>query len=209
MARYKDADCRICRRHGEKLYLKGAKCMTNCTIEKRPNPPRESKQQRRRKLSDAALQLREKQKARFAYGVLERQFSRYFEEAARRPGVTGDNLVRILESRLDNVVHRLGFGDSRDQARQLVSHGHITLNGRKTDIPSARVKTGDVVGWTDRGRNTEYFKTLTERMRNAAAPPPWLARDLAAMTGRVLDLPARADGDKTINENGIVEYYSR
>ncbi len=209
MARYTDADCRICRRHGEKLYLKGTKCMTKCTIEKRPNPPGESKQQRRRKLSDAALQLREKQKARFAYGVLERQFRNYFEEAAHRPGVTGENLVRILESRLDNVVHRLGFGDSRDQARQLVSHGHITVNGRRTNIPSARVKPGDMIGWTERGRNTEYAKTLVESMRNAAAPPQWLTRDVAAMTGRVLDLPTRADGDKTFNESAIVEYYSR
>lgn len=208
MARYTGPDCRICRRQGEKLYLKGAKCMTNCTIERRPNPPGE-RQARRRKLSDAALQLREKQKARFAYGVLERQFRRYFEEAARRPGVTGDNLVRILESRLDNVVHRLGFADSRDQARQLVNHGHIALNGRKTDIASARVKIGDAVGFTERGHKSEYFKTLQESMRNAAAPPAWLSRDLAAMTGRVLDMPARADGDKTFNENAIVEYYSR
>jgi small subunit ribosomal protein S4 len=208
MARYTGPDCRICRRQGEKLFLKGAKCMTNCTIEKRPNPPGE-RQARRRKLSDAALQLREKQKARYAYGVLERQFRRYFEEAARRPGVTGDNLVRILESRLDNVVHRLGFADSRDQARQLVNHGHITLNGRKTDIASARVKIGDVIGFTERGRKSEYFKTLQESIQNAGAPPQWLSRDAAAMTGRVLDMPARADGDKTFNENAIVEYYSR
>ena len=208
MARYKDADCRICRRHGEKLFLKGTKCIRNCTIEKRSNPPG-SGQQRRRKLSDAALQLREKQKARFAYGVLERQFRRYYEEAVHRPGVTGENLVRILESRLDNVVHRLGWGDSRDQARQLVSHGHITLNGRKTDIPSARVKVGDVIGWTERGRKTEYFTILQESIGRAPAPPAWLSFDPAAMTGRVLALPTRADGDKTFNESVIVEYYSR
>jgi small subunit ribosomal protein S4 len=209
MARYTEADCRICRRHGEKLFLKGAKCLgPKCTFDRRPTPPGDH-QGRRRKLSDAALQLREKQKARYAYGVLERQFRRYYEEAARRPGVTGENLVRILESRLDNVVHRLGWADSRDQARQLVNHGHITLNGRKTDIPSARVKVGDVIGWTERGRKTEYFKILTESLRNAPQPPPWLALDLAAMTGRVLSLPTRADGDKTFNENVIVEYYSR
>ena len=207
MARYKDADCRVCRRHGEKLFLKGSKCIRNCTIEKRPNPPGVG-QQRRRKLSDAALQLREKQKARYAYGVLERQFRHYYEEAVRRPGVTGDNLVRMLESRLDNVVYRLGFGDSRDQARQIVTHGHITLNGRKTDIPSARVKAGDVIGFSEGGRKTEYFKTLQESVRNMNTPA-WLALDPAAMTGRVLALPTRADGDKTFNEGAIVEYYSR
>jgi small subunit ribosomal protein S4 len=210
MARYKDADCRICRRHGEKLFLKGQKCMSNCTIEKRPNPPGQAPSGgRRRKISDRGLQLREKQKARFAYGVLERQFRRYFEEAVRRPGVTGDLLVRILETRLDNVVHKLGWGDSRDQARQLVSHGHITVNGRKTDIPSARVKVGDTIGWTERGRKTEYFKILQGSIGNVAPAPQWLAMDPAAMSGRVLALPNRADGDKTFNESVIVEYYSR
>ncbi len=209
MARYNGPDCRICRRQGEKLFLKGAKCMSNCTIEKRPNPPGDSPKGRRRKVSDRGLQLREKQKARYAYGVLERQFRSYYEEAARRPGVTGDNLVRILETRLDNVVHRLGFADSRDQARQVVNHGHITLNGRKTNIPSARVRKGDIIGFTDRGRKTEYFKILTEAMRNAAQPPQWLSRDVAAMSGRVLDLPNRADGDRTFNESVIVEFYSR
>jgi small subunit ribosomal protein S4 len=208
MARYKDADCRICRRQGEKLFLKGTKCMgPKCTIEKRPNPPGMT-QSRRRKISDRGLQLREKQKARFAYGVLERQFRRYYEEAAHRPGVTGENLVRILESRLDNVVHRLGWGDSRDQARQVVNHGHITLNGRKTDIPSARVKVGDIIGWTERGRKTEYFKIVQESMRNVN-PPQWLSVDAAAMTGRVLSMPARTDGDRTFNESVIVEFYSR
>ena len=208
MARYKDADCRICRRQGEKLFLKGTKCMgPKCTIEKRPNPPGMT-QSRRRKISDRGLQLREKQKARFAYGVLERQFRRYYEEAAHRPGVTGENLVRILESRLDNVVHRLGWGDSRDQARQVVNHGHITLNGRKTDIPSARVKVGDIIGWSERGRKTEYFKIVQESMRNVN-PPQWLSVDAAAMTGRVLSMPARADGDRTFNESVIVEFYSR
>lgn len=208
MARYKDADCRICRRHGEKLFLKGSKCMTNCTIEKRPNPPGDHQTGRRRKISDRGLQLREKQKARFAYGVLERQFRRYYEEAVHKPGVTGENLVRILESRLDNVVNRLGFADSRDQARQVVNHGHISLNGRKTDIPSARVKIGDTITFTERGRKTEYYKILVEGMRNAN-PPQWLALDVAAMSGRVISMPGRADGDKTFNESVIVEFYSR
>ena len=209
MARYTEADCRICRRHGEKLFLKGAKCMTKCTFERRPNPPGDQQKGRRRKISDRGLQLREKQKARFAYGILERQFRTYYEEAAARPGVTGDNLVRILESRLDNVVHRLGWGDSRDQARQLVTHGHITMNGRKTDIPSARVRVGDVVSWTERGRKTEYFKTLTEAARNVAPAPQWLQLDGGQMSARVAAMPSRVDGDKTFNEGVIVEFYSR
>jgi small subunit ribosomal protein S4 len=209
MARYKDADCRICRRAGEKLFLKGEKCFgPKCTIEKRPNPPG-PRPARRRKVSDRGVQWREKQKARFAYGVLERQFRGYYERALKQPGVTGENLVRLLELRLDNVVMRLGFADSRDQARQIVNHGHITLNGRKTDIASAHVKIGDQIGWSERGRKTEYFKIVTESLKNRGQPPAWLARDDAAMTGRVLQLPTRIDGDKTFNENVIVEFYSR
>ena len=209
MARYKDADCRICRRAGEKLFLKGEKCFgPKCTIERRPNPPG-PRPARRRKVSDRGVQWREKQKARYAYGVLERQFRNYYERAMKLPGVTGENLVRLLETRLDNVVMRLGFADSLDQARQIVSHGHITLNGRKTDIPSARVKPGDTIGWTERGRKSEYFKIVSDSLRNRGQPPHWLARDDAAMTGRVLELPARQDGDKTFNENVIVEFYSR
>lgn len=210
MARYTDADCRVCRRNGEKLFLKGSKCFTKCTIEKRPSPPGQAPgQARRRKVSDRGLQLREKQKARYAYGVLERQFRRYYEEASRRPGVTGENLVRILETRLDNIVFRLQWGDSRDQARQIVTHGHITVNGRKTDIPSARLKEGDVIGWTEHGRKTELYKIVTTKMANAGQPPQWLSRDNGAMTGRVLSLPNRVDGDRTFNESVIVEFYSR
>jgi small subunit ribosomal protein S4 len=209
MARYKDADCRICRRAGEKLYLKGEKCFgPKCTIEKRNNPPG-PRPTRRRKVSDRGAQWREKQKARFAYGMLERQFRNYYERAHKMPGVTGDNLVRLLETRLDNAVMRLGWADSRDQARQIVNHGHITLNGRKTDVGSAHVKPGDVLGWTERGRKTEYFKIVQESLRNRGQPPQWLTRDDAAMTGRVLSLPTRQDGDKTFNENVIVEFYSR
>jgi small subunit ribosomal protein S4 len=209
MARYTEADCRICRRAGEKLFLKGEKCLgPKCTIERRPNPPG-PRPTRRRKVSDRGAQWREKQKARFAYGMLERQFRSYYEKAHSQPGVTGENLVRLLETRLDNVVMRLGFADSRDQARQIVNHGHITLNGRKTDIASAHVKPGDVIGWTERGRRSEYFKTLVESMRNRGPAPQWLTRDDAAMTGRVLALPTRQDGDKTFNENVIVEFYSR
>ncbi len=209
MARYKEADCRICRRAGEKLYLKGEKCFgPKCTIERRNNPPG-PRPTRRRKVSDRGMQWREKQKARFAYGVLERQFRNYFEKARTQPGVTGENLVRLLETRLDNSVMRLGWADSRDQARQIVNHGHISLNGRKTDIASAHVKPGDVIGWTERGRKTEYFKVVQESLRNRGQPPQWLARDDAAMAGRVLSLPTRQDGDKTFNDSVIVEFYSR
>jgi len=209
MARYTEADCRICRRAGEKLFLKGEKCLgPKCTIERRPNPPG-PRPTRRRKVSDRGAQWREKQKARYAYGVLERQFRSYYEKAHRMPGVTGENLVRLLETRLDNVVMRLGWADSRDQARQLVNHGHITLNGRKTDIASAHIKVGDTIGWTERGRKSEYFKIVVESMRNRGQPPQWLTRDEAAMTGRVLSLPTRPDGDRTFNENVIVEFYSR
>jgi len=209
MARYKDADCRICRRAGEKLFLKGEKCFgPKCTIEKRNSPPGQ-RPARRRKISDRGVQWREKQKARFAYGVLERQFRSYYEQALKQPGVTGESLVRLLETRLDNVVMRLGWADSRDQARQIVNHGHITLNGRKTDIASAHIKIGDQLGWTERGRKTEYFKVVVESMRNRGQAPQWLTRDDGAMTGRVLQLPVRSDGDKTFNESVIVEFYSR
>ena len=209
MARYTGPVCRICRREGQKLFLKGERCLgPKCAVERRRYAPGQHGQRRGRKPSEYGLQLREKQKARRMYGVLERQFRKHFGEAARLPGATGENLLRVLESRLDNVVYRLGFGDSRDQARQLVAHGHITLNGRKTDIPSARVKAGDMIGFTEGGRKTEYFKTLQESVRNMNTPA-WLALDPAAMTGRVLALPTRADGDKTFNEGAIVEYYSR
>jgi small subunit ribosomal protein S4 len=208
MARYTGPDCRICRRHGEKLYLKGERCMgPKCAIERRNYPPG-PRSTRRRKVSDRGLQLREKQKARYAYGVLERQFRRYYEEAVKRPGVTGDNLVRLLEMRLDNTVHRLGWADSRDQARQLVRHGHISLNGRKTDIPSAHVKLGDTIAWTPGGRNTEYFKVRVASSAQSATPR-WLSLDREAMSGRVTALPERADADRTFDELVVVEYYSR
>jgi len=208
MARYTGPDCRICRRQGEKLFLKGERCMgPKCAIERRNFPPG-PRSTRRRKVSDRGLQLREKQKARFAYGVLEKQFRIYYQEASRRPGVTGENLVRLLEQRLDNVVHRLGWADSRDQGRQIVRHGHITLNGRKTDIPSAQVKVGDVVAWTPGGRATEYFKIRVDAAASTAAPG-WLQLDREQMVGRVIGVPARTDADRTFDESVIVEFYSR
>ncbi|MGI8552898.1 MAG: 30S ribosomal protein S4 [Dehalococcoidia bacterium] len=209
MARYTGPDCRICRRHGLKLFLKGERCMgPKCAIERRNVPPGPQAKGRRRKISDRGLQLREKQKARYAYGVLERQFQSYYKEAVRLPGVTGENLVRILESRLDNVVHRLGFADSRDQARQLVNHGHIGLNGRKTDIASALTKPGDLITWTAGGRKTEYFKILQEEIGRATTPS-WLTLDKTSLAGRVIGVPARSEADQTFDESVIVEYYSR
>lgn len=206
MARYTGPVCRICRRYGEKLMLKGDKCVTKCTLDKRPQPPGAT-QARRRKLSDRALQLREKQKARYSYGVLEKQFVAYYKDAVRQPGVTGENLVRLLEMRLDNVVHRLGFADSLRQARQVVRHGHIMLNGRKTNIPSAATKAGDVVGWVPGSKKSEYFKTAQVAMSSKRAPE-WLNVDAAQMTGRVVS-PPPAGAAATFDPAVIVEYYSR
>jgi small subunit ribosomal protein S4 len=155
------------------------------------------------------LQLREKQRARVAYGVLEKQFVRYYKEAIRRPGVSGENLVRLLETRLDNIVYRLGFADSRSQARQIVRHGIISVNGRKLDVPSAHLKEGDVVGFTPRGVRSEYYKIVQAGIKSKNVPT-WLALDGAAMSGRVAAAPAVAQGETHLfNENIIIEYYSR
>lgn len=208
MARYTGAVCRLCRRYGEKLYLKGDRCFgPKCAFTKRPTPPGGGNQ-RRRKVSDRGLQLREKQRGRVAYGLLEKQFRGYYNEALRRTGVTGDWLIRSLESRLDNIVYRLGFADSRKQARQLVCHGHITLNDRKTDIPSARVKVGDNIGLTPRGRKSEYAKMLAETMRSKQAPA-WLSLDIGAMRGRMIGEPTLEEAQALFDPNVIVEYYSR
>lgn len=208
MARYTGPVCRLCRRHGEKLFLKGERCFTpKCSFERRPNPPG-PRPARRRKISDRGLQLREKQRARVTYGVLEKQFVRYYKEAIRRPGVSGENLVRLLETRLDNIVYRMGFADSRNQARQVVRHGIISVNGRKLDVPSAHLREGDVVGFTARGQRSEYFKIVQEGIR-AKNPPTWLTLDSAGMTGRVAGLPSLADAETKFNENVIIEWYSR
>ncbi len=163
---------------------------------------------RRRKESEYSLQLKEKQKARFIYGVLERQFQKHFVQAERQPGVTGENLLRILEQRLDNVIYRLGFADSRKQARQVVRHGHVTLNGRRTDIPSATVKPGDTVAVHPSSRNNEYFKAVAETLTRKSVPR-WLELDPAALSARVADRPARQDIEINVNEALVVEYYSR
>ncbi len=208
MARYTGAVCRLCRRYGEKLFLKGDRCFgPKCAFTKRPTPPGPASQ-RRRKVSDRGLQLREKQRARVGYGLLERQFRGYFDEALRKTGVTGDLLIRSLESRLDNVVYRLGFADSRKQARQLVRHGHIGLNDRKTDIPSAQVKVGDTIGFSPRGAKTGYAKVVQETLRSKQQPS-WLSLDMAAMRGRVISEPTLEGAEALFDPNVIVEYYSR
>jgi small subunit ribosomal protein S4 len=208
MARYTGAVCRLCRRYGEKLYLKGDRCFgPKCAFTKRPTPPGGGNQ-RRRKVSDRGLQLREKQRARVFYGLLEKQFRGYYDEALRKTGVTGDLLVRSLESRLDNVVYRLGFADSRKQARQIVRHGHISLNDRKTDIPSAQCKVGDTIAFTTRGAKTEYAKIVAETLRSKQAPS-WLSLDMAALRGRIIGEPTLEQAEAFFDPNVIVEYYSR
>lgn len=207
MARYTGPVCRICRRYGDKLMLKGDKCVNKCTLDKRPSPPGD-RPARRRKLSDRALQLREKQKARYSYGVLEKQFVDYYKEAVRQPGVTGENLVRLLEMRLDNIVHKMGFADSLKQARQLVRHGHVALNGRKTNIPSAATKAGDVVAWAEGSRKSEYFKIAAEIIGSKHVPP-WLNVDRGQMSGRIVAPPEIAQTEGKFDPAVIVEYYSR
>lgn len=207
MARYTGPACRICRREGLKLYLKGDKCTTKCTFDKRPAPPG-MHQQRRRKTSEYASQLREKQKARRFYGVLEHQFRNAFEEADRRTGQTGQNLLAIMEGRLDNVVHRLGLGRSRPEARQLVRHGHFLVNGQKTDIPSYQVKAGDTISVRPSSRESELFKVLIEGSSRGQLPE-WLTFDAASWTGKVVSAPFMPEGSLPIQEQLIVEFYSR
>jgi small subunit ribosomal protein S4 len=212
MARYTDAVCKQCRREGEKLFLKGERCLSpKCGLERRPYPPGlhgKQSQFRRRKKSDYALQLRAKQKAKRVYGVLERQFRRYFQEAERRRGLTGSNLLIMLESRLDNVIYRLGFAASRPQARQVVRHGHVEVNGRKVDIPSYLVQPGDVVAVRPSSRPQPLFKEIALDLEHRSVPD-WLRRDDQSMSGHVLALPTREDIDVTLDEQLIVEYYSR
>jgi len=212
LARYTGPVCRLCRREGEKLFLKGARCLSpKCSFERRSYPPGQhgrEKQFRRGRASNYLLQLREKQKARRIYGVMERQFSNYFVRAERRAGLTGTNLLAILESRLDNVVYRLGIASSRAQARQVVRHGHIMLNGRKTNVPSAFVSKDDAISIRPESLRRNYFKTLRQEIDDRQVPR-WLSLDASNLTGSVLNLPARDDIDISLNEQLIVEYYSR
>jgi len=207
MARYTEAVCRVCRRNGDKLMLKGAKCLTKCTLDKRPKPPG-PQLGRRRRLSDRGVQIREKQKIRFNYGLMERQFRRFFAEASRQPGITGENLLVLLERRLDNVVYRLGLADSRAQARQLVSHGHILVNETKTDIPSFLVKEGDAIVWRDSSTKKEYYKQLGQSIGGKVIPG-WLSLDRQKFSGRVTALPTPEDIESRFDVAAVVEYYSR
>jgi len=208
MARYTGPVCKLCRREGVKLFLKGDKCITKCTLERRNTRPGQHGSGRPRKASGYALQLREKQKVRRTYGILERQFSKHFETAARRPGRTGQTLLEILEMRLDNLVYRLGFADSRAQARQLVCHGHFAVNGRKTDIPSFIAKPNDVISVRERSKGLEYFK-IREKLLGDKGVPAWLSLDINALSGRVASLPTRTELELPFEEQMVVEYYQR
>lgn len=208
MARYTGPVCRLCRRLGDKLFLKGERCYTpKCAFERRPYAPGQ-RSHRRRKISDRGLQLREKQKGRSVYGLLERQFNKYYEEAVKRHGVSGDNLMRTLELRLDSTLYRMGWADSRAQARQLALHGHIAVNGRKSAIPSHVLKPGDEISLTPRGEKREYFKVVKENLGSKEIPA-WLSVDAASMTGRVISLPEIEEIGAKFNPATIVEYYSR
>jgi len=208
MARYTGPVCRLCRREGVKLFLKGDKCVTKCTLERRSSRPGQHGSGRARKESGYAKQLREKQRVRRTYGVLERQFHKHFTVAARRPGKTSENLLQVLEMRLDNLVYRLGFADSRAQARQLVNHGHFAVNGRKTDIPSFIAKPNDVITVRERSKALEYFKTRALLLAQKGVPT-WLRLDINEMTGRVLSIPSRAELELPFDEQMVVEFYQR
>ena len=208
MARYTDSQCRLCRREAMKLYLKGDRCYSDkCAIERRNYPPGQHGQGRG-KLSDYGLQLREKQKIKRMYGLVEKQFKSYFKEADRQKGVTGTNFLVLLERRLDNTVYRLGFAVNRAQARLLVTHGHFTVNGRRTDVPSMLLREGDTVAVREGSRGLEYFKTLSELVE-ARTSPSWVNRDTKQLFGSIQRLPERAEIDGFLNEQLIVEYYSR
>ncbi len=208
MARYTGPACRLCRRVGEKLFLKGERCFTpRCAIERRRTSPGDHSG-RRRRVSDRGVQLKEKQKARYMHGVMEKQFRRYMELAFKKPGVTGRYLLELLERRFDNAVYRLGFADSRRQARQLVTHGHFTINERKTNIPSFMLRQGDVISWIESHKEKDFYKALTDGIPKRPVPS-WLTLDIDHMTGTVATLPADDDLDASIDTRLIVEYYSR
>jgi small subunit ribosomal protein S4 len=208
MARYTGPVCRQCRRAGEKLFLKGERCFTpKCGVEKRRKTPG-NQPVRRRRISDWGLQLREKQKMRQTYGVLERQFRNYFSTARRMPGMAGSNLLQLLERRLDNLVYRVGFADSRAQARQWVLHGHFTVNGRKVNIPSYRVRTGDVVGWKDASKDKNFSQAVSRSVGQRIIPG-WIDVDKTALQATVLKHPEQEEIDNRVDTRMIVEFYSR
>jgi len=208
MARYTDSVCRLCRREGTKLFLKGTRCYSKkCAFERRPTPPGQHGV-RRRKMGDYGIQLREKQKVRRVYRVLEKQFKNYFEAAESRPGVTGENLLRLLEFRFDNVVYRMGFAPSRDAARQMVGHGHFAVNGRPTNIASYQVKPGDRIEVRESHRDREPFKIAKQTLASHQAPD-WLTVDAVQLSGSVVSAPRRDQMPMELNEQLVVEYYSR
>lgn len=206
MARYTDASCRLCRREGQKLFLKGERCYSpKCAIEKRNYAPGQHGQSRK-KVSEYGLQLREKQKAKRFYGVLETQFRNYFEKAAKKKGITGENLLIMLETRLDNAVFRMGFASSRKEARQLVRHGHFTVNGVKQNIPSFPVKAGDTIKVKEKSASSPKFKEIKDM---SISVPAWITVDVEKLEGKVVAMPRREDIDTPIAEHLIVELYSK
>ncbi|MHC6178403.1 30S ribosomal protein S4 [Clostridium sp. JNZ X4-2] len=206
MARYTGSVCRLCRREGLKLFLKGDRCYTDkCAFSRRGYAPGQHGQGRK-KVSNYGLQLREKQKAKRIYGILEGQFRKYYEKADRKKGITGENLLVLLETRLDNIVYKLGYGQSRAEARQLVTHGHFLVNGKKVDIPSFKVSVNDTITVCDRSKASEKFKTFAE---NPKTLPVWLEGDIENFQGKVIREPSRDEIDVPVNETLIVELYSR
>ena len=209
MARYIGPVCRLCRREGVKLFLKGDRCNTNkCALEKKNYAPGQHGQQQRRKLSNYGVQLREKQKLRRIYGLNEQQFLNYFTKAASQKGATGENFLVLLERRLDNVIFRLGLASSRSAARQIVRHGHVTIDGEKVNIPSYQVKVGQVVSLKDKSKAKQYFVDMAENAKNKTAPK-WLEADYEKVGGKVVSLPAREDIDTQVDELLVVEFYSK
>ena len=207
MARYTEANCRLCRREGQKLFLKGERCYSpKCALERRSFPPGQNGQGRRSKTSDYGLQLREKQKTKRFYGLQETQFRNLFDKAARKQGITGENLLILLETRLDNVVFRLGFASSRKEARQLVTHGHFQVNGKKVNIPSYTVKAGDVITVKEKSQSSPKFKEVKDM---TITVPSWMTVDVQKLEGKVLTIPTREEIDTPIAEHLIVELYSK
>ena len=207
MARYTGPSCRQCRREGQKLFLKGERCYsTKCALEKRSYPPGQHGQNRRAKVTEYGLQLREKQKAKRFYGLMEAQFRNYFDKAAKKKGLTGENLLIMLEARLDNVVFRMGFASSRKEARQLVTHNHFTVNGKKVNIPSYQVSAGDVIKVKEKSTSSPKFKEVREM---SITTPSWISVDTDKLEGRVLAMPLREEIDTPVAEHLIVELYSK
>jgi len=208
VARYRDALCRLCRRESEKLFLKGDRCLTDkCAVERRKYAPGQHGQ-RRKKLSDYALQLREKQKAKETYGVLEKQFRKYYHIADKKKGVTGSNLIQLLERRLDNIVYRLGLASNRRQARQIVLHGHVTVNDRRVNIPSCMIRIGDIIGLKDASKKLVVIEENISKIEHRGLPS-WVEMDAGNLKGKVLHYPSRDEVDIPVQEQLIVELYSK